>query len=113
MIWEFSVTYRVAAAAPLASLTVLAADEKQARAMLPEDLEFVRISQLRPSIAPNQWTFNREEFAHLLRSTVAKVENLQATGELPRVKNGRPIYTKAMLETFIARTMGVELKEVA
>lgn len=64
-----------------------------------------------PILDPHQYTFTREEAAAWLRAKAtydtasSLVDKMMADGDLPKAQNGRPLFTRPMLERAVARRM--------
>lgn len=114
MIFVYQVLYRLPGDHPACSLTVEAENPEAARAKVEAGGYIVfDVTQGRAPIAPNQQTYNREEAATFLRCDASTVDCLMAKGELPKARNGRPIFTRRMLEEVIAKRMGTQEQAAA
>jgi hypothetical protein len=79
--------------------------EKRAREMLGPDVEIVSLTRLRVALQPNQRLFNRDEAGEYLRHAPNKIDELMAQGALPKARDGRPLFTREMLEDVVCKRM--------
>lgn len=110
MLFEFQVIYRVGPDAPLQSLLVRAEEGETAADLVKQSGGVVlQVGTGRPLVDWDQPTWTRDEAAVFFRAkNPSFVDELMARGELPRSKNGRPIFTRRMLEKVIEARMGKE-----
>jgi len=116
MMHEFRVLYRrangasvcwpAAPAVDLQSSDVQAETPEEAQAIVEgAGLIVVKVTHLWPLLDWHARTYNREEAAVFLRCTPSKIDELMAKGELPKARQGRPIFTREMLERAIEKRM--------
>ena len=56
---------------------------------------------------PDQQTYDRTQAGAYLGGGPAKVDQLMAEGVLPKAKDGRPIFTRRVLDLVIEKRMGL------
>ena len=109
MLSEFQVLYRDTGRGDLSqiqSILVRANCESQAAAMVMDaGADVLTVGEGRPVLDWEQRTFNREEAGVYLRGSASKVDEAMAKGDLPKARNGRPIFTREMLDELIRRKM--------
>lgn len=116
MLNEFQVLYRDTAmgeldltpkpVGPVMTIMVRATNHVQARSTLMDaGVHVVAVGDGRPVIDWDQRTFNREEAGVYLRGSASKVDEAMAKGDLPKARNGRPIFTRDMLDELIRKKM--------
>jgi hypothetical protein len=71
-----------------------------ARSMYHDNID-VNVSGGRPLVDWSRGTFNTEESAEYLRCSPSKISELMATGKLPKARDGRPIFTRRILDKYI------------
>ena len=86
-------------------LTLAAKNEEEVRTTLLPNVTIVSLKEVRPVMDWNAATFDRESAAVFLQCSPSKVDALMADGDLPKAKNGRPLFTRAMLERVIEKRM--------
>jgi hypothetical protein len=103
---EFQVLYQSSGESNLQTIPVVAETENEARCLIENPKrEVISIKEIRPLLDWNQKTFSKEEAAVYLRCTSSQIDKLMAEGKLPKSKNGRPLFTRTMLDRVIEQRM--------
>lgn len=90
------------------SVFIRAEREKQALEIAAElGVTPIKVGPARVVLDPWQQTFDRNEAGAYLGGEVSKIDKLMAQGVLPKARDGRPIFTKRVLDLVIEKRMGL------
>lgn len=116
---EFRVIYTLPGSVVRLECDAIAKDEEGARAAvmgcLPEcppegpeeypEIRIISVTHVRAVLDWDQRIFNREEGAVFLRKSAAWVDKAMARGDLPKARNGNPVFPREVLESYVRKEM--------